>query len=55
MYLRITLMLFYHTSQYVHKTMDDGKTWQIISPDLTAFDDEFQVVPGAPITRDVTG
>lgn len=35
--------------------MDDGKTWQIISPDLTAFDDEFQVVPGAPITRDVTG
>ena len=45
----------YHTSQYVHKTMDDGKTWQIISPDLTAFDDEFQVVPGAPITRDVTG
>ncbi|MBO3697392.1 hypothetical protein [Roseivirga sp. E12] len=45
----------YHTSQYVHKTMDDGKTWQIISPDLTAFEDEYQVVPGAPITRDVTG
>lgn len=45
----------YHTSQYVHKTMDDGKTWQIISPDLTAFDDKYQVVPGAPITRDVTG
>ncbi len=45
----------YHTSQYVHKTIDDGKTWQIISPDLTAFEDEFQVVPGAPITRDVTG
>ncbi|OEK04704.1 WD40/YVTN/BNR-like repeat-containing protein [Roseivirga misakiensis] len=45
----------YHTSQYVHKTMDDGKTWQIISPDLTAFDDRYQVVPGAPITRDVTG
>lgn len=45
----------YHTSQYVHKTTDDGKTWQIISPDLTAFDDEFQVIPGAPITRDVTG
>ena len=45
----------YHTSQYVHKTIDDGKTWEIISPDLTAFDPEFQVVPGAPITRDVTG
>lgn len=45
----------YHTSQYVHKTLDDGKTWQIISPDLTAFEDDKQVVPGAPITRDVTG
>ena len=47
--------LVYHTSQYVHKTMDDGKTWQIISPDLTAFENDKQVVPGAPITRDVTG
>ncbi|MDN3204962.1 WD40/YVTN/BNR-like repeat-containing protein [Algoriphagus sediminis] len=45
----------YHTSQYVHKTMDDGKTWEIISPDLTAFDPDKQVVPGSPITRDVTG
>ncbi len=45
----------YHTSQYVHKTTDDGKTWEIISPDLTAFDPDFQVVPGSPITRDVTG
>ena len=45
----------YHTSQYVHKTLDDGKTWEIISPDLTAFEDDKQVVPGAPITRDVTG
>ncbi len=45
----------YHTSQYVHKTMDDGKTWEIISPDLTAFDSDKQVVPGSPITRDVTG
>ncbi len=45
----------YHTSQYVHKTTDDGKTWEIISPDLTAFEDDKQVVPGSPITRDVTG
>ena len=45
----------YHTSQYVHKTIDDGKTWEIISPDLTAFEADKQVVPGAPITRDVTG
>ncbi|WP_422004767.1 WD40/YVTN/BNR-like repeat-containing protein [Roseivirga pacifica] len=45
----------YHTSQYVHKTTDDGKTWEIISPDLTAFESEKQIVPGGPITRDVTG
>lgn len=45
----------YHASQYLHKTTDDGKTWEIISPDLTAFDPEFQVVSGSPITRDVTG
>lgn len=45
----------YHTSQYVHVTYDDGKTWQIISPDLTDFDPSKQMVPGSPITRDVTG
>lgn len=45
----------YHTSQYVHKTVDDGKTWEIISPDLTAFESTKQVTSGSPITRDVTG
>ncbi len=45
----------YHTSQFVHKTTDEGKTWEIISPDLTAFEDDKQVISGAPITRDVTG
>lgn len=45
----------YHTSQYVHKTADDGKTWDVISPDLTAFTPETQVISGAPITRDITG
>ena len=45
----------YHTSQYVHKTIDDGVNWEIISPDLTAFEADKQVVPGTPITRDVTG
>ena len=45
----------YHGSQYVHKTVDDGKTWEIISPDLTAFEADKQVVSGTPITRDVTG
>ena len=45
----------YHCSQYVHKTTDDGQTWEIISPDLTAFTPETQVISGAPITRDITG
>ena len=45
----------YHASQYLHKTIDDGKTWQIISPDLTAFTPETQVISGSPITRDITG
>lgn len=45
----------YHTSQFVHKTMDDGKTWETISPDLTAFEADKQVISGSPITRDITG
>lgn len=45
----------YHTSQYVHKTTDNGITWEIISPDLTAFESTKQVTSGSPITRDVTG
>ena len=45
----------YHCSQFVHKTTDDGKTWATISPDLTAFEADKQVISGSPITRDVTG
>jgi len=45
----------YHTSQYVHKTLNDGETWEIISPDLTAFEADKQMISGSPITRDVTG
>ena len=45
----------YHASQFVHKTTDDGKSWEIISPDLTAFEADKQVISGAPISRDITG
>ncbi len=45
----------YHGSQYVHRTTDGGKTWERISPDLTAFPPERQMVSGGPITRDATG
>lgn len=45
----------YHTSQYVHRTRDDGVTWETISPDLTANDPKYQMISGSPITRDITG
>ena len=45
----------YQASHVVHRTNDDGVTWQVISPDLTWNDPKYQVVPGTPITRDVTG
>ncbi|MFN0177899.1 MAG: WD40/YVTN/BNR-like repeat-containing protein [Gemmatimonadales bacterium] len=45
----------YHASQYLYRTMDEGKTWVRISPDLTANDPRGQVPSGTPITRDITG
>ncbi len=47
--------VIYHCSQYVHKTTDEGKSWETISPDLTAFEEDKQVISGMPITRDITG
>jgi len=47
--------VIYHTSQFVHKTTDEGKTWEIISPDLTAFESDKQMRSGSPITNDITG
>ncbi|MBW8861281.1 MAG: hypothetical protein JF601_02780, partial [Acidobacteria bacterium] len=45
----------YQASHVLHRSTDEGATWQVISPDLTAHEPELQVVPGRPITRDVTG
>jgi photosystem II stability/assembly factor-like uncharacterized protein len=48
--------VIYYGSQYVHRSRDEGVTWERISPDLTAHDPRYQsVVSGGPITRDVTG
>jgi photosystem II stability/assembly factor-like uncharacterized protein len=47
--------IVYHASQYVHQTTNEGKTWKTISPDLTAFEADKQVISGSPITRDITG
>ena len=45
----------YHGSQFLHKTVTDGLIWHTISPDLTAFEADKQVISGSPITRDITG
>lgn len=45
----------YFASQFLHRSRDDGGTWERMSPDLTAFDPATQGISGGPITRDVTG
>ncbi len=48
--------VIYYGSQYVHRTRDEGVTWERISPDLTWNPPERQQSPsGEPITIDVTG
>jgi len=46
----------YYGSQFVHKSMDKGLTWTIISPDLTTNDPAKQKqAESGGLTRDVTG
>ena len=45
----------YQASHVLHRSTDEGVTWEIISPDLTAYEPDKQVTPGTPITRDITG
>jgi photosystem II stability/assembly factor-like uncharacterized protein len=48
--------VIYYGSQHVHRSVDEGITWQKISPDLTWFPKGEQQEPsGSPITLDVTG
>ncbi len=47
--------MVYHTSNYVHRTTDMGRTWETISGDLTRNDTTKQNFSGEPITRDNTG
>lgn len=44
----------YATSQYVHRSMDEGMSWNRISPDLTRNDKSKQQESGGPITKDDT-
>ena len=46
--------VLYHASNYIHRTTDEGQTWEVISPDLTRNDAERLGTYGGPITREVT-
>ncbi len=47
--------ILYITSNYVHKSTDQGQTWEVISPDLTQSIDAYMDRPGGPIQHDCTG
>ena len=47
--------VIYYGSQFVHRTKDEGVTWEVISPNLTASEPDKQGISGEPITRDITG
>src|SRR5207244_466303 len=45
----------YHAANVLFKTTDAGKTWKVISPDLTRDDKSKQQVSGGPLNGDNTG
>ncbi|MGH9868873.1 MAG: WD40/YVTN/BNR-like repeat-containing protein [Candidatus Polarisedimenticolia bacterium] len=47
--------VLYHTSQFVHRSTNEGQSWTVISPDLTRNDPKKQDASGGPITLDNTG
>ncbi|MCC7242676.1 MAG: hypothetical protein IT180_12175, partial [Acidobacteria bacterium] len=47
--------VIYQASHVLHRSTDEGILWEVISPDLTAHEAQYQIVSGNPITRDVTG
>ena len=47
--------VIYQASHVLHRSTDEGILWEIISPDLTAKEPQYQYPSGNPITRDVTG
>jgi len=45
----------YHCSQFVHRSTDEGQSWQTISPDLSRNQKDKQDYAGSPITYENTG
>jgi hypothetical protein len=46
---------YFHGAQYLLRTRDEGMSWEVISPDLTANDDSKQGKGGAPYTNEAVG
>ncbi len=47
--------VLYTTSQHVHRSTNEGESWEIISPDLTRNEAQKLKSSGGPITQDNTG
>jgi len=47
--------VFYHAANHLFKTADRGKTWQVMSPDLTRNDSTKQGMSGIPYTNEGAG
>jgi photosystem II stability/assembly factor-like uncharacterized protein len=47
--------VLYHASNVVHRSTDEGQSWEVISPDLTRNAEDKQDYAGGPITWDNTG
>ncbi len=45
----------YHCSQVVHRSSNEGQSWEVISPDLSRNDKTKQDYAGEPITKENTG
>jgi len=46
--------VLYHAAQVLFKSINEGQSWEIISPDLTTNDKSKQGPSGGPITKDNT-
>jgi len=47
--------VLYHCSQFVHRSTNQGQSWEIISPDLSRNEKDKQDYSGSPITMENTG
>jgi len=46
---------YYHAAQYLLRTRDEGRSWEVVSPDLTRDQDDKQGNGGGPFTNEAVG